>query len=228
MKYRGLPPLVQGLLWLLFGVVAGGLLTASLPGAVAAVATVVAHEPEKLPWIASRATAFLAYGCLAASTLYGLAMTTKLLDVIARRVITSTLHEDLALAGLVFAGAHAVLLLFDRYIGYTWADLLIPGASAYEPVATAFGILAFYATVLLILSSKLRRLLGVRLWRAIHLVAFAGAVLMTVHGLVVGSDSNAPWAIGIYLAATTAFVFLLVVRLLRKLSGADRRPVSVS
>jgi len=47
------------------------------------------------------------------------------------------------------------------------------------------------------------RFIGLRLWRAIHLLAFAAFGLLTAHGLAAGTDSGTPWARALYVGAVT-------------------------
>jgi sulfoxide reductase heme-binding subunit YedZ len=223
MKYRGLPRAIQVLLWLTFAAVVGLIFYGSLPSAVAAIFHLADVEPEKIPWMTSRITAFLSYGALAASSIYGLAMTTKTLDAIARRVVTDTLHENLSFWGLLLGITHAVLLMFDDYIQFTWESILIPFASSYRPDAVAYGIIALYLTALLVITSKARRWIGLRLWRAIHLLAFVAFGLLTAHGLAAGTDSGTVWARALYIGSVTLVVFFFSVRILQKITGANRR-----
>ena len=223
MKYRGLPRAVQALLWMTFFGVIGIAFYGSLPAAVAAIFHLADVAPEKIPWMTSRITAFLAYGALAASSIYGLAMTTKTLDFFARRTVTDRLHEDLSFWGLLLGATHAIFLMFDDYIQFTWESILVPFAASYRPDAVAWAIFALYLTALLVLTSKARRFIGLRLWRAIHLLAFAAFGLLTAHGLAAGTDSGTPWARALYVGAVTLIAFFFAVRVLQKITGANRR-----
>ena len=222
MRYRGLPRSVQAILWVSFLVVVGVVFYGSLPAAVAAIFHLANVQPEKIPWMTSRITAFLAYGALAASTIYGLAMTTKTLDLIARRTVTNRLHEDLAFWGLLLGATHAVLLMFDDFIQFTWQSILVPFAASYRPDAVAYGVFALYLTASLVITSKARRFIGLRLWRVIHLLAFVAFGLLTAHGLAAGTDSATEWARVLYLGAVTLVTFFFAIRVLQKISGEDR------
>ena len=223
MKYRGLPRAVQALFWVSFFAVLSVVFYGSLPAAVAAIFHLADVAPEKIPWMTSRVTAFLAYGALAASSIYGLAMTTKTLDFIARRTVTDRLHEDLSFWGLLLGATHAFLLMFDNYIQFTWESILVPFAASYRPDAVAYGVFALYLTASLVITSKARRFIGLRLWRAIHLLAFVAFGLLTAHGLAAGTDSGTPWARLLYVAAVTLIAFFFAVRVLQKITGANRR-----
>ncbi len=223
MRYRGLPRRLQVLLWVTFVALLGIAFYGSLPAAVAAIFHLADVAPEKIPWMASRITAFLAYGALAASSIYGLAMTTKTLDIFARRTVTDRLHEDLSFWGLLLGATHAVALMFDDYIQFTWTSILVPFAASYRPDALAWGIFALYLLIILVVTSKARRFIGLRLWRAIHLLAFVAFALLTAHGLAAGTDSGTIWARLLYIGTVTLVVFFFAVRVLQKLTGAARR-----
>jgi DMSO/TMAO reductase YedYZ heme-binding membrane subunit len=51
-------------------------------------------------------------------------------------------------------------------------------------------------------------------WRTLHYVSFAVFFLVTLHGLLAGSDSGQPWMILVYLGASAAVVLMTLIRLL--------------
>jgi sulfoxide reductase heme-binding subunit YedZ len=53
-------------------------------------------------------------------------------------------------------------------------------------------------------SFSLRRRIGQRNWRRLHWATYATFAAATAHGLMAGSDSSAPWALGLYLGAVGA------------------------
>ena len=111
--YRGLPRPVQALAWLALAAILGSVIGATLPEALRALGATAALAPGKLAWYGVRATGFLAYFAVAGSVIYGLLLSTKLLDAIAHRPVSFALHKDLALVGLALSGLHGLLLLGD-------------------------------------------------------------------------------------------------------------------
>ena len=85
-----------------------------------------------------------AYIAVAGSVVYGLLLSTKLLDAIAHRPISFSLHQDLAAIGLGLAGIHGMLLGLDHSVPFTIAQILVPGLAPHAPVAVAFGQVALY------------------------------------------------------------------------------------
>ncbi len=223
MTYRGLPLPARIAIALVIGLAAGAVLALTLPAAAAGLATLAVATPEKLPWISSRVTAFVAYLAIAGSVVYGLLLSTKILDAIAHRPVSFALHQELAAIGLGLAGIHGALLGLDRTIHFTLADLLLPFASPYRPIAVGIGQLAFYAVVLVTLSFYARRRIGQRAWRAFHYVSFLAFVGATAHGILSGTDTTTPWAFAIYAGSAVAVVFLTTYRIFLSIAARSAR-----
>ena len=216
--YRGLPRPVQAVAWLALAAILGSVIGATLPEALRALGATAALAPGKLAWYGVRATGFLAYFAVAGSVIYGLLLSTKLLDAIAHRPVSFALHKDLALVGLALSGLHGLLLLGDHTYTFTPAAIAIPFASPYAPAAVAVGQLAFYVMAIVTGSFYVRRQIGQRAWRTIHYLTFLGFVGVTLHGITSGSDTAAPWATWAYLVPTAAAVFFLVYRVVVSVS----------
>jgi sulfoxide reductase heme-binding subunit YedZ len=107
---------------------------------------------------------------------------------------------------------HVGLLLVDPFMPFSLADVTIPMASAYRPAAVAFGVVAMYATVFVIVASWMRTRIGTRWWRRTHLLAVPTFILSLVHGVFAGTDTVRPAMWWTYVATGLIVVFLLVVR----------------
>jgi sulfoxide reductase heme-binding subunit YedZ len=223
MTYRGLPLPVRIAVALALGVAVGAVIALTLPSAVAGIAGLALTTPEKIPWVTSRVTAFVAYLAIAGSVVYGLLLSTKILDAIAHRPVSFALHQDLAAVGLGLAGIHGALLALDRTIHFTLADLLVPFASPYRPIAVGLGQLALYVVVLVTLSFYARRRIGTRAWRLLHYLTFLAFAGATAHGILAGTDTTKPWAFAIYAASTVAVVFLTTYRIVLGVAASRER-----
>jgi predicted ferric reductase len=193
---------------IVIGIVAGAMAPAALRGLG------VAWDTNRLsmPWLFERVFAWMAYLAMTGSVVYGLMLSTRLLDAVAHRPISFTLHKDLAAFGIAFASVHAALLLLDTSVGFTPLQVLVPGLSPYEPVALAFGQVALYLAIAVLASFYLRRRMSQRAWRALHYLTFLSFIGSTVHGIASGTDSGTPWALAIYLGAAASVAFLLAYR----------------
>ena len=219
--YRGLPRPVRYVAWSTGAVVVGSVLGATAPNALRNIGAVAALHPGLLGWYSVRALGFLAYIILAASVLYGLLLSTKLLDAIAHRPVSFALHKDLAIAALLAAALHGTLLITDQSFSFTPRAILVPFESPYAPVLVGIGQLTFYAMAIVTASFYVRRHIGQRAWRTLHYVSFLAFAGATLHGISAGSDSGQAWAFWIYLIPIAATVFLLTYRIV--LSASTHR-----
>jgi predicted ferric reductase len=178
---------------------------------------------DKAFWTASRLTAFLAYLAFAGSTAYGLGMSSGLIDAVVGKPVSLSLHRDLAWVGLALAAAHVLLLLGDKYIGFTLSTLLVPGASPYLPTPVAVGQIALWAGLFTTLSFYARARMGLRFWRGLHSLSIVVFLLATVHGLFTGTDSKQDAVWWIYLGTGLLVLFLFVYRM-SSLGSAEARP----
>jgi sulfoxide reductase heme-binding subunit YedZ len=211
--YRGFHPRTTLVRWafpaIAVGIIAGG----TIPAAVQGLAAAADANPSSLPWLFERLFGFMAYGAVVLSVVYGLLLSTKILDAVAHRPVSFTLHQDLAAIGLGLAGIHGVLLGLDSAVPFTFAQILVPGQSPHAPFAVGVGQVALYLMTIVTLSFYARRRIGQRTWRTLHYVTFLAYAGSTFHGIAAGSDSGSAWAQGMYLASATVVVFLLTYRI---------------
>ena len=177
-------------------------------------ASLLGREP-KAYWYLARMSALVAYALLWLSMILGLSMSNRLARVWPGGPTTFDLHQHTSLLGLAFALFHALVLLGDRYIGYTLAQVLVPFASAgYRPLPVGLGQVGLYLLAVVALSFYVRRITGYWFWRIVHFLSFAIFLLALAHGLWSGTDSAALWARGLYWASGGSILFLTIYRLL--------------
>ena len=219
MKYRGFNTPTRLLLWGLFLAAVTAALWATGGAAIATVGHWMDQERDRLPWYATRLFALLAYLAITASVLYGLLLSTGILDAFAHRTVSFTLHQDLAAVGLGLALMHAALLTLDSSVPYTLTDIFVPFVGPFRPVWVGIGQVSLYLTVVVYFSFNARRRMGQRAWRMLHYLTFIVFLGATAHGLMAGTDTAAPWAFWGYVAASTSVVFLFVYRVLTAISA---------
>ena len=212
MTYRGLDPRTRVVRWGLFGIAVVLVLVVTLPAAVDALLNVAQVAPDRLPWVATRLIGFLSYYAIAGSVIYGLLLSTKILDAIAHRPVSFALHQDLAAIGLGLAGVHAVLLGLDSKVPFSLFEIVVPFAAPYRPLWVGMGQVALYLAAVVYASFHVRRQIGQRTWRLIHYVTFLSFAGATAHGILTGTDSGTAWAWWSYVVATAAVVFLTAYR----------------
>jgi methionine sulfoxide reductase heme-binding subunit len=165
-----------------------------------------------ITWIILRAAGIAAYLMLFASVAWGLVGTTS---VVGKRVAKPTaiaIHQFIATVAVALLGVHIGGLLVDRFMPFGFLDVLIPMHGAFKPVATSFGIMAMYAAVVVLVSSWLRKPLGTKWWRRLHLLAVPAFGMSMVHGAFAGTDTVRPWMWWIYVVTGGVVVFLVLTR----------------
>lgn len=80
---------------------------------------------------------------------------------------------------------------------------------------TATGILAFYALSIVTISSvsAIIKVLGAKLWRFAHYLAFPCFWFALYHGLTIGTDSTSPLIILLYAVTGGVTVLLTLLRI---------------
>jgi predicted ferric reductase len=219
MKYRGLDPRTKSLRWGLFIVAVTAVILAFAGPALDAVRSFVTVEHDRLPWYATRLLALLSYLAITGSVVYGLLLSTGILDAIAHRTVSFTLHQDLSGIGLGLAMVHAAVLMIDTSVPYTPLEVLVPFAGPYEPFWVGVGQLSLYLTAIVMLSFYARKRIGQKRWRTLHYVTFLAFLGATFHGLMAGTDTSAPWAFWMYVASAALVVFLTVYRIVLAVAG---------
>ena len=175
-------------------------------------------------WTIIRASGVGAYLMLFASVAWGLASTTAPFGKRFSKASAATLHQSMSTVGLVLLGLHLLALSADTFMPFSTAELTIPMASEYRPVAVTFGIVAMYATVVVVVASWLRSRIGTATWRRTHLLAVPAFVLALVHGIFAGTDSTEPWMYWTYVATGLIVLFLVIVRGLTAGFRPERAP----
>ena len=194
----------------------------TLKGALSGLFTLTS---DQVTWYVTRAAGMIAYLLLWLSTVWGLAIPSKLFGDVLSGDFTFDFHQFISLLSLGFLGLHIVVLTADRYLPFSLAQILVPFLSPYRPLWVGIGILAFYLLLLVTITFYLRKQIGMKAFRYIHytsLVAYLGAV---VHALMSGTDSSLPVVILLYVGTSAVVVFLTVYWLVR---AWDNRPVKVT
>ena len=175
-------------------------------------------------WYIARASGIVAWVLVTASVVWGLVLSTRL----TRRPKPAwflDLHRFLGGLSVVFVGVHLAGLVADNYTHFGLASLLVPLASAWHPVAVAWGIVGMYLLVSIEITSLLMRRLPRRLWRAVHFTSFGLFAFTTVHALTAGSDAGSVAVQWFALGSCAIVGFLMLVRILSSFRS-DREVVA--
>ncbi len=142
-------------------------------------------------WYVARGSGLLAWLLLSASIILGLFAATRLTG---RRYTPASLqrvHQRVSEVTMAFVAVHIFGLVADSYVHFGVADVLVPFASHWRPAAVAFGVIAAWLLVAVLITSWLRDKLPRRMWHAIHMSSYVAYVLTTIHLMTAGTDA---WA----------------------------------
>ena len=166
---------------------------------------------QQLWWYTVRASGLVAWVLVTAAVVWGLLLSLRQISR-PRPAWMLDLHRFLGGITFLFVALHLVALSFDSFVGFDWADLFVPYASAWRPGAVALGIVALYLLLAVELTSLMMRHLGRGFWHAIHLSSFGVFVAITLHALYAGADATEPLVLGFAIASSVAVAGLAVAR----------------
>jgi predicted ferric reductase len=184
-------------------------------------AGVVPHLAGTALWMTSRAAGATAFLALTLDVVFGLLVSTRAADRLIRRGQGIEIHRWLSTVALTLTALHALALLGDRFVRFDALDLLVPFLSPYRSSAVGLGVLAAYGLVTVHGSFFLRRRIGSKTWRKLHVLSFFVFATAFVHGLFAGTDIGEPGMRALYAASATSVVALGIYRIARPATRAQ-------
>ncbi len=143
-------------------------------------------------WYVARASGVVAWLMLTASVLWGVLLSTKAFPKHRRKAWLLDLHRGLAALTLALIGLHVTALVADSYTHFGLADVLVPFASAWRPVAVALGVISAWLLVTVQATSLAMKRLPRKVWHAIHLSSYVTFWLTSLHAALAGTDRANP------------------------------------
>ena len=157
-------------------------------------------------WLLARSSGLVAMGLLTLTVLLGIAAGARTVTSAWPRFVTQGLHRATSATGVLLLVAHVTSVVVDPHAAIDLLDVVVPFRTGYRSIWTGLGTLAIDLLLVVTVSSVFRSRLRPRLWRAIHLSAYAAWGLSAAHGIGSGTDARDAWV-----AATTAASIGLVV-----------------
>jgi hypothetical protein len=145
------------------------------------------------PWIIGRAAGITSYLLLVALVLLGLVLSHPWRTRLTRPSPATRirLHIALTVFTLAFTALHVIVLATDRYAGVGWWGAVLPMRASYRPVAVTLGVVGMWSGLLSGVTAALAGHLPGRVWWPIHKVAAVALILVWLHGVLAGGDTNA-------------------------------------
>jgi sulfoxide reductase heme-binding subunit YedZ len=144
----------------------------------------------------------------------------KRMPAMVRKISLDDLHNWTAYVALVVALAHPVVLLADKSLKYRVSDILLPVSAPHQPMWTLLGALALYAVIVVIVTTQkvVKRRLGYRVWKNIHLISYGTALLFVIHGIFMDpelKDRPVDWLDGEKLISEICALVLVAAAVIR-------------
>jgi len=178
-------------------------------------------DSVQLWWYVTRASGLTGYFLLWLSMAWGLAIPSKIVQPVLEGTFTYDFHEHLSLLGLGFVFVHVAVLMLDKYLPFTFMQILIPFIDTYRPLWVGLGIIGLYIFLLVTITFYLRQWIGTKMFRAIHVLSLLGYLGATLHGLFAGTDSALPITQFLYSGTSLVIIFLTVYWLAMRFLGRD-------
>lgn len=151
-----------------------------------------------LTWYVTRAGGMVSIVLLTVAVVLGLGLAGRASLARWPRFALEEVHRFAGLLAWVFIGVHVLVLLLDAYLPFSVADLVVPGSTAYRPLATGLGIVGTELLLALAVANRLRGRLPYRLWRRAHVLNLAVWALAIAHALLAGTDTGNAWGTTTY------------------------------
>jgi predicted ferric reductase len=175
-------------------------------------ASIVGADP-KFYWYLSRASAMVAFGLLWVSMSSGLIITNKMARIWPGAFTAFDLHQFTSLLGLGFAAFHALILLGNAFVPYSLVQIVVPfGNDAYRQKAVGIGQVAIYLSALVSIAFYVRKRIGNKAWRVIHMFSYGVFALSLMHGVLAGTDTGNVWISEMYWFSAISLVALTIYR----------------
>lgn len=178
------------------------------------------------PWYVTRAAGLMAAVLLVVLILSGVGLITGYTFRFLEPLTAWATHRALGLAFGVSVLIHITALLFDHYVPFTIAQVLVPFLSPYRSLTiaghqlgsiyVALGIFALYGVVAIIISSLLWIDKKPYTWKIFHFLAYLVMIFVFIHALYIGTDL----AHGIFRILWVCFGVITALAILHRLRRA--------
>lgn len=150
------------------------------------------------PWYITRAAGFVAAFSLIMLMLSGIGFITGGSFKFLEPLTAWATHKAIAYVFAISMLIHVVALLFDTYVPFTIVQILVPFLSHYRQISiaghpvgslyVAFGVLAMYFVLAIVLTSILWIDKKPHTWKLFHFLAYLTMIFVFFHALYLGTD----------------------------------------
>ncbi|MBO9522969.1 MAG: ferric reductase-like transmembrane domain-containing protein [Nocardioidaceae bacterium] len=159
-------------------------------------------------WVLGRGTGVVALVLLTVSLCLGILVRSRTTFAGLPRYGVTAVHRTASLTATGLIAVHVLTLLLDPQAGLRVTDVVLPFLGSYRPFWLGLGTLGLELVALVTVSGLLRKRIGERAFRAVHLTSYGLWPVAVAHGLGTGSDAGRVWMIlltGLCIAAVVGF-----------------------
>lgn len=164
-------------------------------------------------WALGRGNGIVALAFMTLSVVLGVASRSGRPLFALPRFGIAAVHRFVALASTLLVMLHIGLLLLDPYAKLRIIDFVVPFLGAYRPLWQGLGTVAFDVLIVVIITSLLRKRLGLRLFRSVHWVTYLLWPIALTHALGNGTDAGQVWFQAFAVCCTMLVSTIIVWRL---------------
>ncbi len=158
---------------------------------------------DMFAWYVIRSSGAVSLMLLTASVALGVAARAHWTPDRQPRWVTRKLHRNVSLLSIVFLAIHVLISVIQTHANVSLANVAIPFAGTSHDLSLALGTVAVDLLLAIAITSAIRRYIGARAWRAVHLTSWAMWPIAAVHGVMMGTDSGGWMLLVLALCATT-------------------------
>ena len=150
------------------------------------------------PWYLTRASGIVAAILLFFLLVSGVGLITGYTFKFLEPLNAWATHRAMGLAFFVAVIIHGGSLLFDTYIKFNIAQVLLPFLSNYRKATVfnqhvgslwvALGVIAFYLILAIVISSLVWINKKPHQWKSLHFLAYLAVIFVFIHALYLGTD----------------------------------------
>jgi len=137
-----------------------------------------------------------------------------------KRLSLNRIHNWSAYVALSLVVLHIVFLLLNKATKFTVTNVLLPLNAPHQKLEVALGTIAWYAIITVIITTQktVRKKIGFRLWKNLHLISYGTALLFVLHGILLDpelKDRPVDWLDGEKLVPEFCGIVLIIASVIR-------------
>jgi sulfoxide reductase heme-binding subunit YedZ len=165
-------------------------------------------------WYLMRGSGVVSLLLLTAVSALGIATVSRWRPGRVPRFVTLGLHRNISLLAVAFLAVHVGTAVLDPQASVSAVSVILPLPSDRYALWLGLAALALDLVVALVVTSLLRHRLSLRLWRAVHWLAYLAWPVALLHGAGMGTDAGATWMLAVDGTCIALFGAAITLRLI--------------